>query len=281
MIESKPMISRLRFSTVFILHVLLATSAPEGSPVSVGDSVATETNRLSLALQPATGSPDVRPRESVRWNEREYDLDSGIEVIMNAFRKSAQDAHERELALIQLAMLRAQLQRRACLQELQQAYDEAGDVEKQLILTCFLGSRDPRAIPLFVRTLEDEENMKLRLAAAAGLAAWNVRRGVAALVGLLESEETLKQPARMPYARDNAMESFRKANMRNGWGFASKNIGDAIAFKTELNGEQEKALYIAEIKKWWAANERRFPDWKPGDRLPEITESRVGKTAEE
>ena len=60
-----------------------------------------------------------------------------------------------------------------------------------------------------------------------------------------------------------------------------KNIRDAIASKTELNGEQKKALYIAEIKKWWAANERRFPDWKPGDKLPEITESRVGETAEE
>jgi len=149
-------------------------------------------------------------------------------------------------------------------------------LEKKIILTCFKGSRDARAIPLFVRVLDNEKSMRLRLSAASGLAGWNIHRGVAELVNLLDSKEILPQPARMSHVRDNALESFRNANARKGWGFPENKWWRAIDGRPDLDEDQKRALYIAEIekeikaiKKWFAENEQRFPDWKPSEPLPE------------
>lgn len=227
-------------------------------------------DRLPLSAESVT-SVTVRPvRTSVKWKDREYDVDSGIDVVMTVVRDPEQSAHERELALIQLAMLRTQLKGRPCLDELGRIYDNAEGLEKDLILTCFLGSRDPRAIPVFARTLDNEQCMKLRLPAASGLGGWNIRRGVAELVKLLESKEKLPQPARMAYVRHNASESFRNANARKGWGFRYEETAQSIGIRTDLNDDEKGALHIAEIKKWFAENEHRFPDWKLGDPLPKV-----------
>ncbi len=155
--------------------------------------------------------------------------------------------------------------------ELEAVYDDAGELEKKIILTCFLGSRDPRAIPVFTGVLDNEKSMKRRLSAARGLAGWNIRRGVAELVDLLDSKEVLPQPARMAYVRDNAQESFRKANARKGWGFRFKEIAQSIGRRTDLSADEKASLFVAEIKKWFAENEHRFPDWKLGDPLPEVS----------
>jgi hypothetical protein len=177
---------------------------------------------------------------------------------------------ERELGLIQLASLRGQLNGHACLDELRELYVDAESLEKSLIITCFLGSRDPRAIPLFTHVLDQETDIRLRLPAAAGLAAWNVRRGVAELVELIGSTEMLPQPSRMPYVRDNAIDTFRTKNQQKGWGCPEEEIGRSIAARTDLDEDQKRGLYVAEIKKWYAENEQRFPNWKSGDPLPPV-----------
>lgn len=238
-------------------------------------------DRLPLSAESVT-SVTLRPvRTSVKWKDREYDVDSGIDVVMTVVRDPEQSAHERELALIQLAMLRTQLKGRPCLDELGRIYDDAEGLQKDLILTCFLGSRDPRAIPVFARTLDNERSMNLRLSAASGLAGWNIRRGVTELVKLLESKEKLPQPARMAYVRHNASESFRNANARKGWGFRYEETAQSIGIRIDLSDEEKAVLFISETRKWFAENEHRFPDWKPGDPLPEVSGGDNHKPANE
>ena len=79
----------------------------------------------------------------------------------------------------------------------------------------------------------------------------------------------LPQPARMSNVRHNASESFRNANARKGWGFRYEETAQSIARRTDLTADQEAVLYIAQIKKWFRESGHRFPDWKPGDPLPE------------
>jgi hypothetical protein len=165
-----------------------------------------------------------------------------------------------------------------CLRELEILYDKGGELEKQEILLCFLGSRDPRAVALSSRVLEKEQDMKLRLTATSVLAGWNIRRGVAELVKLVESQESLPPPARMPYVRDYALESFHHANTRKGWGLNDEETRKSIEDRAQ-NREEFVLLYAVEIKKWFAENEHRFPDWKPGDALPEV-EANQEKPAE-
>ncbi|MBU0719355.1 MAG: hypothetical protein KJ749_14000 [Planctomycetes bacterium] len=183
-------------------------------------------------------------------------------------------AEDRESALLQLGMLRTHLNGRPCLDELRRRFDDAGKLEKKIILTCFTGSHDARAIPLFVHVLDKEKDMKLRFSAAGGLAQWNVRRGVAELVNLLDSNEVLAQPAPMPYVRDNAMRTFRLTNMRKGWGFpddkeSAEGPPDVVP-PPDVAARLKPPPTVEDIKKWFAANEERFPDWKLGDPLPEV-----------
>jgi len=219
------------------------------------------------------GGRKLRPLStSVRWKGREYGIEAGIDLVMSVVGRPEESAGNwnAATALGELANLGPHLRGRPCLDELGTLYDHAQGLEKQIILTCFLGSGDPRGIPLFIRTLDKEQNMKLRLRAAAALAQWNIRRGVAELVRLVESKEILPQPARMPYVRDNALDLFETKNRLKGWGFPNQEIRKAIEGRAGLDREAFVASYIAEIKKWFAENERRFPDWKLGDPLPEI-----------
>lgn len=229
-------------------------------------------DKLPLSRDFATGStvPGVRRLPtSVQWDGREYDVDSGIDVLMSVVRDPAESADERHRALLGLVMLYRRLEGRPCLDELARLYDNASESHKAAILTCFQASDDPRGIPVFLRTLDKEQNMKLRLWAAGALAHWNIRRGVAEIVHLLESKETIPKPSRMPFVRDNALESFRKRNARKGWGFREEEVRMSIGRRTDLDQDQQRDLYIAEIKKWFTENEHRFPDWKLGDPLPQ------------
>lgn len=252
-----------------LVGLMMVTRHAYSGPPNVKDSDA-----LPLSVESISGGTSQRLETTVQWRDREYSVDAGIDIVMNVVLDSEENAHERELALLQLAKLRTQLRGRLCLDELGTMYDTSRELEKQIILTCFLGSRDPRALSIFVRTLDKEQDMKLRLSSASGLSGWNVRRGVAELVELVGSRGTLPQPARMPYVRDNALESFRKANARKGWGFPDEEIRKSVAGRTDLDEEAKGALYAAEIKKWFAENKHRFPDWKLGDPLPEVARAK-------
>ncbi len=236
-------------------------------------------DRLPLSAESVT-SVTVRPvRTSVKWYGQEYDVDAAIDVLMNVVRDPETSRHDRELALIHLTMAGTHLKARPYLRELETLYDKAEKLEKLIILDCFLGSRDPCGIPMFTRTLDNEQDVKLRLSAASGLAGWNIRRGVAELVDLLESEEKLEQPARTASVRDNALGSFRNANSRKGWAFPKNEWWKSIDGRADLDEDQKRGLYneeiekeIRAIKKWFPENEHRFPDWKPGDPLPTNSE---------
>lgn len=236
---------------VQVLLVMLTVCCPQayGEPPN-GRAL----DNLPLSRECITGATIQRLRTSVRWNEDHYDVETGIAVLMGVVRNPDTGVHERELAIIRLASLGPQLEGRPCLGYLGTIYDNAGMPEKRIILTCFLGSGDPRGIPLFFRTLDKEEDMKLRLSAAGGLAGWNVRRGVAEVVRLLESNETLPQPARMPYVRDNALRSFRTKNRLRGWGFPDEKLRKSILDRPGLDREEFVASYTAAIKKWFTEN---------------------------
>jgi hypothetical protein len=128
---------------------------------------------------------------------------------------------------------------------------------------------------LFTRVLEHEKDHTVRLSAASALAQWNARRGVAELVMLLDSDEVFPQPVYSPYGRnigDIVLGGFLSKSRDKGWGFPEEEVRNSIEAQAGLGEAMMKALYIAEvkaaIKKWFAENQDRFPDWKPGDPLP-------------
>lgn len=228
--------------------------------------------KLPLSLKSVKGHIAIKQVPTfIKWQGHKYDVDTGVDVLMGVIRAPEMSPNYRELALLDLARLKTNLKGRPCLDELRTHFDDAGGLEKKFILTCFKGSRDPRAIPLFASVLDNEQSIKLRLSAASGLAEWNVRIGVAELVVLLDSKEVLPPPPppRMPYVRDYALEYFRKSNARKGWGFPYEETALSIGMRTDLNDDQTSAIYIDGIKKWFEENEHRFPDWKVGDLLPE------------
>jgi len=264
-----------RFSRTGMAQALLVMTTAHIPKVCAEQSIEKAQEKLSLSMEPLSSATLRNLPTSVRWNGDDYEVDLGVKVLMSVIRDPENRERERELALLQLAMLRGHLNGCPCLDELQTMYDRATDAEKKIILTCFLGSRDPRGIPVFLRAIDREQNMALRLPAASGLAGWNVRRGVAELIMLIESNEVLVPPNRMPYVRDNAIEDFRNGNARKGWGFPDEEIRKSIESRPGFDRDQFVALYTAEIKKWFAENEHRFPDWKPGDPLPEIQPAEI------
>ncbi|MEK6675191.1 MAG: hypothetical protein AABZ47_05990 [Planctomycetota bacterium] len=258
------------FLAMRVVQAAIVVFPVQFSLVSGVEPTVNSTVKLPLSPEFVT-EPRIRGiGKPIRWKGQEYDVASGIDVLMNVIR-DLEKGKDRELAFVTLSMSARDLEGRPCLDELARLYDDEIDLQKQAILICFQGSADPRGLPVFIRTLEDSRDLKLRLWAAQGLAHWNIRRGVAEIVAMLESDELMPQPSRMYYARDNAVESFTKANTRKGWGFPDGELRKSIAGKTDLDDQQKAALFITEVKKWFSENEHRFPDWKLGDALPEIT----------
>ena len=105
-----------------------------------------------------------------------------------------------------------------------------------------------------------------RFQGAYALARWNIRQGVRALINLLESGEVGPEGQRFS---NEVMKVLQLLNSQENWGLSENEIAQKIGESgSGLNRDQKSALHIAEIKKWFAENENRFPDWKPGDPLP-------------
>lgn len=226
---------------------------------------------LPLSLGSGNGESVRHMRTSLQWKGREYDVDTGIDVLMSVVRDPEEPEKERHLALIRLAMFETQLRGRTCMEELVRLFDTASPVQKSGILLCFLASDDPRGIPLFVGVLDAEQASDLRLDSANGLARWNVRRGVAELMRHFDSTE-LQSGRFYPVVGDRARDLFGKLNKRKGWRFPAEEIRKSIEDRPGLDREEQVAVYTAEIKNWFAENEGRFPVWKLGDPLPEVPE---------
>jgi hypothetical protein len=79
----------------------------------------------------------------------------------------------------------------------------------------------------------------------------------------------------LPYVRDNAMRTFRLKNIHKGWGFPDDK--ESAEWPPDVMPPPDVAARlkrptVEEIKKWWAENQHRFPNWKVGDPLPEVDE---------
>lgn len=203
--------------------------------------------------------------DTVEWNGRKYHAVEGTMVLMEVIANPAIDGPIRARALELLGRLR----NRDVTEQLIALYDDLPEREEKLgVLRCLGWSQDPRGLPLFARVLDYERDSVVRLHAAIAFTEWNARRGVEELVALLESEATLAEPGHRVYIRDSALDMFLTSNRRKGWGFPENRVQQEIAARADLGDAQKRVLAIAEIKRWFAENERHFPDWKPGDALP-------------
>jgi hypothetical protein len=140
--------------------------------------------------------------------------------------------------------------------------------EKVALLFCLAENKDPRALPLFGEILDTQKEEYLRLPAAYGLAMWNARRGVRELIELLSVKQT-ESPIRYPgIIGDKAARLLSRLNYWKSW-WAPEAVLQAVAeARAEVHDEVLDSCH-AELKKWFAGNEHRFPDWKPGDPLPD------------
>lgn len=268
------MISICLWSAAILVTIGQPAVKPDAARLA-GESGSKKLDKFRLSLDSATAPITVRRPTSTRWRGRDYDVEAGIEVLLGVVRNQASSTRDREMALSQLGVLRVNLNGRPFLNELSRRFDTAGDLEKLLILNCFISSHDVRAIPFCVHVLDNEKRPTLRVRAAHWLAQWNIRRGVAELVSLLQSKEALVQPGPTPYVRWAALDAFRNSNDRKGWRWVERDWWTPIDSQDSLTDEEKRALYdtefdkeVEDIKKWFAANKDRFPDWKSGDPLP-------------
>ena len=221
---------------------------------------------LSTANVPISGEATGKTfYATVQWEGQEYHALEGTTILMGIIVDPEVDAAIRAKALQRLGRLR----NRSATPQLLALYPRLQDWrEKNGVIQCLVWSEDPRGLAVLTEVLDDEQDDVVRLAAAMGLAQWNVRRGVSELVSLLESETILPQDARTPHIRDNALDMFMNYNRRKRWGFPDEKIREAIVSRTDLNEQEMLAIYIGDIRKWFVENKDRFPDWKPGDPLP-------------
>lgn len=221
--------------------------------------------RLSPAYVPVPGVTTAQMHyDTVEWEGIQYDASEGTKVLMKVATDSDTDATQRTKALQQLKRLR----NRDITPHLVGLYDTVSERSDKLgIMSCLISSQDAHGFPLFARVLEHENDDMVKLFAAVALAQWNVRRGVAELIDVLAEckDGTLGDRT----VCNEAAKEFLWFNARKGWGFPEANIRTSIQERTDLQDEEKSALFVSEIKKWWTKNRERFPDWKPGDPLPE------------
>ncbi len=217
---------------------------------------------LSTAYVPVRGEVIGKPFSiTVEWDGQEYHALEGTTVLMKIIGDPTTDPPIRAKALDRLRRIPS----RDTSAQLLALYDDLREPEEKVgVMRCLISSEDPRGLPLFARVLDHEQDNTVRAVAAYALAHWNVRRGVAELVNLLDSTTILRRPS----IRGIALDTFVNENHRKGWGLPVDRIGREIASKADLGNEQKRALYIVEIKEWFREHEDRFPDWKPGDALP-------------
>jgi len=264
------------------LRRIVVLAAIVGSILVWASNVLATQNAKFLMSATSRNEPLPRPIvEKVTWMDKEYDLTEGMNVLMSAVQSSSTSPDVKHYALSKLSMLRGALNGSDALASLVSLYKENTQVGKRGILLCLNAAYDARAIPLFNHVLDTELDVELRLSAAVGLAQWNVRRGVAELVQFLESDVALREPNRSGTVKQYALEMIRAKNKIKEWGLPQDDWWEALDNRGDLDRTQKQALYeggiekdIKGIKEWWSRNQERFPDWKPGDTLPEVESDR-------
>lgn len=232
---------------------------------------------LSTADVAVPGATTIKPSYStVEWEGKEYDEHEGAAVLMQVIADSGTDASRRAKALERLGRLR----NRDATPQLVALYERfTGREERLKTIRCLISSEDPRGLPLFARILQHEQDEMVRLSAAVAMAQWNVRSGVAELIRI--HDKCKDAASAHSYVCTGAANSLARLNTHKGWGFPDERIREGLLDKSDLDDHQRRELYRNEIKAWWAENEHRFPDWKPGDPLPEVPAADRNKSGEE
>lgn len=227
----------------------------------------TEAHLLPLSTESVSKSTRKVVPTSVRWEGRDHDVDAGVELLMNIIKDRAMSASKRRSALDRLGMVGTQLKDRKCMDDLLRLYGVVGTrSEKAGILLCFVKSDDPRGVPLLYKVLDSEKDHLLRLFAADGLARWNIRRGVDALIGLFPSTVEIGERQ----LGGQAAGIFHLLSQAKGWSCPDKEMQEAALAICRGKQEQYYEALASVVRQWFDHNKERFPDWKPGDPLPEV-----------
>jgi len=263
-------ISRL-FSVVLALASVMVTSDSSGST----EQRRNHQDSLPLAPDVTKNSiEDVNDRDEViEWNGVVYDWQDGIEEFLRVVSDEEIDSDERTRAIERLGRTKTQHVTPALVELYPQLQTRP---EKVGIILCLVRSQDPRGLPLFARVLNSEEDAIVRLFAAGGLASWNVRDGVNGLIELMDVATVVEQRT----VREEALILFEDYNRRKEWGWPAKDVRRAIDSHVSRDQEEKRDLLLKELRHWWDDNQHRFPEWHPGDPLPEIdkTDSKRDKT---
>ena len=204
--------------------------------------------------------------KTAHWNGQEFDIETGIQVLMTVIKDPATTTGERALALRSLAHLNTQLRGNPCIDDLVALYPRLETTEERYqLLLSFITSDDARALPLVYGVASSDAQSRLRHRAAAALAQWNIRRGVEVLIALFPNKE--KGLLRTRGAA--ALMTFERFNRTGGWGCPVEEIMKPATVLRKQDDDAGIALAIKGFREWFDANEHRFPDWKPGDPLPE------------
>lgn len=227
-------------------------------------------NLLPLSTNPVSGVViQTTMQRSINWEQKEYSTTEGIKVLMQVVTDAHTDPDKRADALSKLSNFGPWLHNTDNIPELIMAYSLCTDrVEKGRLISCLALSDDRRTLPLLTKYYSEAANDVARAQGAYSLAKWNIRRGVSGLISLLESRELIN--GRLKLA-NNVRKTLQRLNLQKGWGIPGKDILLKVnEVGSDVSDDQKMVLYAEEVKKWFAENKHRFPEWKAGDPLPKI-----------
>ena len=228
----------------------------------------------ALPLSPNVRNPAVMrgvPPTTIEWDGAQITSEAAILILTEGISDGTFADKRLPVALEQLGRLAALMKGKPCIDDLIRALPNMHTPEEKCgMLLCLSNAEDPRALPVFYQVLQTEKDSLVRLVAADALAEWNVVYGVEELGRLLSNKD------RLPNGRteaDEAANSLGGTNRRNAWGFPEQEIREMIVSRNPRTSDEAEAYWIDEWKKWWGTNKQRFPDWKPGDPLPNIDDA--------
>lgn len=254
-------------------------AAPKLPPVPPGP-------QSMLSLSTAFRTPPIvwttaeEKEEEVLWQGERYPVREGVELLMKVAMEPG-SVGDRFRAIERLGHLGSRLRDTERIPELMKLCGTLTDrSEKVALLFCLAESKDRRVLPLLAEILDTRQEEYLRLPAAYGLAMWNARCGIRELLELLSVKQT-ESPIRYPgVIGDEAARLLSRLNYWKSWWAPEAALQAVLEARTEVHDEALNSCY-AELKKWFTENEHRFPDWKPGDPLPELEPTQPSKEKSE
>ena len=207
--------------------------------------------------------------ESIIWEGIELDSRVAESILMNVVENPESAKSRRLDALGKLSAIHSVLRGSDSLPRLIALYDKDVDIEtRRAVVLCLCKSMDPRAFDLLFRITQSESgDSMLRVICAGGLAQWNVRQGVRQLAMLADSDESIHSHRTIG---DEAMILLQSLDQLKNWGYDARPSVQSIITSKSLNHSDKRHALRDNFVEWFEANAYRFPDWRPGDPLPEV-----------